>query len=151
MDPKFNESFDLVTITIGVLSWMPDLDAFITIVARMIKPGGALFIYEHHPILMMIKEGDADDPVTWDFSYFNKEPYIEQDGIDYYTGEKYDSETMYSFTRTMSEEIMAGIKCGLNLEHFEELPGHISNTWWNVEKQGPRVPMSYTLVMRKPV
>ena len=45
---------------------------------------------------------------------------------------------------------MAGIENGLVVEHFEELPKHISNTWYNVEQAGLGLPMSYTLVLRKP-
>jgi hypothetical protein len=49
----------------------------------------------------------------------------------------------------MSDVMMAGINCGMTLEHFEELPGHISNTWWNVEHLNIGLPMSFTLIMRK--
>jgi len=149
MDAQYHNSFDVVYITIGVLSWMPDLNAFMAIVAKMIRPGGALFIYEQHPILNMIEGGESDAPVVWELSYFDQEPYVDTTGLDYYEGGTYDSKTMYSFAHTMAETIMAGVNNGMIVEHFEELPGHISNYWWNVEKQGPRLPMSFTLVMRK--
>lgn len=45
--------------------------------------------------------------------------------------------------------ISASKLSNFGLEHFEELPVHISNTWYNVEHQGPHLPMSFTLVMRK--
>ena len=151
MDPQYHRSFDVVTITIGVLSWMPDLDNFFAIVAALIKPGGALFIYEQHPILDMIEPAEPDAPVVWEFSYFNKEPYVDTDGLDYYGGGTYVSKPLYSFPCTMAEIIMAGVKQRLSVEHFEEHPDHISGGWWNVEKQGPELPMSYTLVLRKQV
>ena len=142
--------FDVVTITIGVISWMPDLAGFFRIVSGLLKPGGALFIYEQHPILNMIEPAEADAPIVWELSYFDKEPYVETDGLDYFGGEDYDAKPATSFSHTMSEVIMAGLDCGLSLEHFEELPGHISNTWWNVEHQELGLPMSFTLVMRRP-
>ncbi|HEX8993304.1 MAG TPA: class I SAM-dependent methyltransferase, partial [Anaerolineales bacterium] len=47
--------FDLVYITIGALGWLPDLEAFFEIVARLLKPAGQLFLYEMHPILNMFE------------------------------------------------------------------------------------------------
>lgn len=149
IDERYELSFDLVTITIGVLGWMPDLQRFFSVVASLIKPGGALFIYEQHPILEMIEPADADAPIVWELSYFNREPYVETDGLDYYGNEKYDAKPATSFSHTMADIMMAGIDIGLAVEHFEEFPHHISNTWWNVEKSGIGLPMCYTLVLRK--
>jgi SAM-dependent methyltransferase len=149
IDEIYALSFDLVTITIGVLSWMPDLQRFFLVVANLIKPGGALFIYEQHPILEMIEPADADAPIVWELSYFNKEPYVDTDGLDYYGDEKYDAKPATSFSHTMADIMMAGIDNGLAVEHFEEFPHHISNTWWNVEKSEIGLPMCYTLVLRK--
>ncbi len=70
--------------------------------------------------------------------------------LDYYGRGTYESKPLYSFHHTMSDVLMAGLKSGLAVEHFEEFPGHISNTWFNLERHGPRLPMSYTLVLRKP-
>ena len=148
IDESYARAFDLVTITIGVLGWMPDLERFFSVVAKLIRPGGALFIYEQHPILDMIEPGDESAPLVWDLSYFNKEPYVESDGLDYFGGEKYESKPVTSFSHTMAEIVMAGIGNGLAVEHFEEFPHHISNTWWNVEEADIGLPMCYTLVLR---
>ena len=146
----FDTSFDLVTINFGVLSWMPDLPGFLAVAARLLRSGGALFVYEQHPILDMIETGKADEPVSWDYSYFRCEPFMDLDGLDYYGGGSYESKPLTSFHHRLSEVIMAGLACGLAVEHIEELPGHISNANYNVEHQRPELPMSYTLVLRKP-
>ncbi len=146
----YDTCFDLATVTIGVLGWMPDLRGFFSVAARLLRPGGALFIYEQHPILDMVEPGKADEPVSWDYSYFREEPFVETEGLDYYGGGTYESKPLSSFHHTMSDIIMAGIESGLGVEHFQELPNHISMTWYNVAQQGPRLPMSYTLVLRKP-
>ena len=149
INDEYATSFDVVTITIGVLGWMPDLDGFFAVVAKLIRPGGALFIYEHHPILEMIEPGEAGAPIVWELSYFNKEPYVNTSGLDYFGGDKYDAKPATSFSHTIAEVIMAGIDNGLAVEHFEEFPHHISNAWWNVEKSSLGLPMSYTLILRK--
>ena len=147
---EYKESFDLVTITIGVLGWMPDIIEFFAIVAKLIRPGGALFIYEQHPILEMFEPGEAGSPIVWELSYFNNAPYVDSNGLDYYGGEQYVAKPVTSFLHKMSEIIMAGVNNKLSVEHFEEFPHHISNTWWNIEESGVGLPMCYTLVMRKP-
>lgn len=149
IDKQYRLSFDLVTITIGVLGWMPDLDGFFAVVAGLVKSGGTLFMYEQHPILDMIEPAAAEAPIVWEQSYFSKEPYVETDGLDYFSGDTYEASPATSFSHTMAEIIMAAINNGLAVERFEEFPHHISNTWWNVEKSGMGLPMSYTLVFRK--
>ena len=149
--PAYDACFDIVTITIGVLGWMPDLEGFFAIVTRLLRPGGALFIYEQHPILEVFKPGKASDPIAFEWSYFSREPFVETQGLDYYGGGTYASKPMYSYVHKISDVIMTGVKKGMHVEHFEERPGHISNTWYNVEKQAPHFPMSYTLVLRTPL
>ncbi len=149
INDAYEKQFDLVTITIGVLGWMPDLSRFFSIICGLLRPGGALFIYEQHPILDMFEVGAAGDPAGFELSYFEKKPYVENNGLDYYSGEKYDAKPVTSFQHTMAEIIMAGVNNGVSVEWFEERAEHISNTWYNVESANIGVPMSYTLVFRK--
>ncbi len=51
IEGAYDAGFDLVTVTIGVLGWMPDLEGFLAVAARLLRPGGAMFIYELLPIL----------------------------------------------------------------------------------------------------
>jgi hypothetical protein len=129
---------------------MPDLAGFFAVAARLLRPGGALFIYEQHPILDMIEPGKADEPVSWDYSYFNHEPFVDLYGLDYYGGGTYQAKPATSFHHGLAQVVMAGLASGLMVEHIEEFPDHISNCWYNVEHQGPELPMSYTLVLGKP-
>lgn len=149
IDPAYFDCFDAVTITIGVLSWMPDLRAVFNVLDKIMRPGAALFIYEHHPVLEMMEVGGPNDPVAFELSYFDKQPYVDTTGLDYWSGENYDAKPASSFLHTMADVIMSGINNGMAVEHFEEFPDHISNTWYNVEKQIDGFPMSYTLVFRK--
>ena len=86
IDERYRLSFDLVTITIGVLAWMPDLDRIFSAVATLIRPKGALFIYEQHPMLEMMEPAESDAPIAWELPYSNKEPHWDTDGHDYSTG-----------------------------------------------------------------
>lgn len=145
----YHHSFDIVMITIGVLSWMPDLDRFFAQISKLLKPDGAVFIYEHHSILVMFEPGQVGDPITWELSYFRKEAYIDASGLDYFAGEPYDATPNASFSHKMSDIVMGGLNAGLTLEYFEELPQHISNTWWNIEHSDIGLPMSFVMVFRQ--
>ena len=114
---------------------------FFAVFAKLIRPGGALFFYEHHPIHEMIESGKAGAPIVWELSYFNKEPYADNDGFIRFGGGIYDAKPATSFSRTIAEVIMAGIHDRPVVEHFEELPHHICDTWWNVEESGLGLPM----------
>lgn len=141
--------FDIALITIGVLSWMPDLKTFFEIAAGFLRPGGVLLIHEQHPVLEMMEPGGKDDPVTFELSYFDETAYVDASGLDYYGFETYDATPNNSFMHKMSDVIMAGLGADLAVQHFEELPDHISNTWYNVEAAGVGMPMSYVLEFRK--
>lgn len=143
----YHGQFDIVLITIGVLGWMPDIDRFFAQMSKLLAPGGSIFIHEHHPVLLMFEPGQADDPVKWELSYFHEDAYIDDSGLDYYGGQSYDAVPNASFSHKMSDIIMGGLNAGLTLTYFEELPDHISNTWWNVEHAGIGVPMSYVMVL----
>ena len=147
---EYDAGFDIVTVTIGVLNWMPDVDGFFSVAAPLLRPGGALFIYEQHPIMDMVEPGEADDPMAWTDSYFRDGLRVYSEGLDYFGGATYEAKPVYETQHTMAAVIMEGVKAGLSLTNFTEHPHHISNTWYNVEQQGPELPMCYTLVMEKP-
>ena len=138
--------FDLVVTTIGVLGWMPDLDAYFDVVASLIAPGGHLFMEEIHPVLNMWEEDPAGGPSQLTWSYFKHTPWQENGGIDYWSGEKYASKPMYSFQHTLSSLMMACLDRGLLLRHFAELDFDISTLCADLEQAEVRPPMGMTLV-----
>lgn len=61
---------------------MPDMTLFFSHVARVLKPGGVLVVYETHPFLEML-DPESDDPWRIENSYFHKEPVVETSEIVY--------------------------------------------------------------------
>ena len=147
---SFDASFDLVLVTIGVFGWMPDLGAFVEVAARLLRPGGALFVHEQHPIMVMFEPGDPDDPYRLVNSYFRTEPFAE-DEIIVYDGEVTDeTETHYWFVHTFGDIVSACLAAGFVIEHLREYPHNISSTPFDIyENQDAQLPQSYTLVARK--
>ena len=46
--------FDLVYTTLGVLCWLPDIDLWARVVARLLRPGGRLVLRDDHPVFMAV-------------------------------------------------------------------------------------------------
>jgi ubiquinone/menaquinone biosynthesis C-methylase UbiE len=145
----FDASFDLAIITIGVLGWMPDIEGFFAIVARLLKPGAALFIHEQHPIMGMFEPGDPEPQPKLRHSYFKTDPFRDETGLDYWGHETYKSKPTYWFQHKLSDIITACLGSGLALEAFTEDDRDISGIFGNVTAQPILPPLSYSLVARK--
>ena len=147
----FDGAFDMVLITIGVFGWMPDLGAFFDVVARVLKPGGALLAYEEHPIMNMFEPGAAD-PMKPVNSYFKAEPFEDTGAIVYDGTQDLPGETQYWFVHKLSDVMSAGLERGLAIEHFREYPHNISSDEFDIYNgQEAQLPLSYTLVAQKGV
>ena len=143
---ELDASFDLVYITIGALGWLPDLDAFFQIVARLLKPDGQLFIYEMHPILDMFEPRKG---LVVQSSYFRTEPFKVESEPDYIDPSQKVESVSYWFPHKLSDVIGGCLAHGLALTHFEEYPHDISMEYAVFEQFEKRPPLSYSLVARK--
>ncbi len=145
---SYNESFDLAVMTIGVLGWMPDLSDFFATVARVLKPGGRMFIQEDHPILNMYPDGEQAGPPVPDQSYFRATPFRDDSGLDYWSGKSYEAQPVYWSFHKISDIVMGVIGNGFRIEDFEEMP-HNVGTRPSFEKQKEQLPLSYVMIARK--
>ncbi|WP_158968005.1 class I SAM-dependent methyltransferase [Chachezhania sediminis] len=141
---------DLALITIGALGWMPELAAFFRVVAGLIAPGGALVVYETHPVLEMFDPAGVDPhaPAT---SYFERRPFevpelITYDGTDHGPGK-----TGYWFVHTLGDVVTACAATGLRVERLTEYPHTIREPEYDIYAgREAQVPMSFSLVARMP-
>jgi SAM-dependent methyltransferase len=140
--------FDMVLITIGVISWMPDLETFFQVLRSLLKPGGELVMEEMHPVLLMYEEDPHGGPSTPHYSYFDEQVWEETTGLDYYGHENYASQPNYSFMHRLDEILMAGIGAHFKLERFTELDVDISNFCSDLEHSRAKPPLGFVMVMR---
>lgn len=154
IDDSYNAQFDVVLLTIGAMSWLPDLERFFGVVHRLLRPGGHLVIYESHPFTYMLGvDGDpgydAANPAKIVFSYFRQEPWVDTNGIDYLGHTTYEAKPCYSFTQTLSMILNAILGNGIQVRSFEEFPHDISNLFEAAAGSG-LMPLCYLLVGQKP-
>jgi SAM-dependent methyltransferase len=145
----YDASFDLVTVTIGVLGWMVDVAPFFGVAARLLRPGGRLFVHEQHPMCDMFDPNDPA-PLTIRHGYFRREPYVTTDGLDYLGNVPYASKPSYWFHHTLGDIIGAVLAQGLALERFREYPHDIASAWADLEQSPTPPPLSYALLAQKP-
>ena len=131
--------FDIAMVTVGVVNWMPDLDGFFARCARLLADGGHLVMEELHPVLGMYEEGE---PSRLEYSYFNREPFEETTGLDYFTGTRYQASPNYWFQYTLSD-ILTALGNGFTLQHFEELPRNIGNFCADLENVPANPPLAF--------
>lgn len=147
----YEEMFDLVIITIGALCWFKDLDRFFAIISKTMKKDGVIVINESHPMINMLAmdgeaEYDAKHPLSCKFSYFEHE-WRNNGGMDYITGESYESKTFTDYTHPLSEIIGAMCKNGLVITDFLEFDHDIGVGYTDLD--GKRFPLSMILEGKK--
>ncbi len=111
--------FDLVFTSFGVLSWLPDLDAWAAVIDHFLKPGGTFFIAEFHPALYMF-----DFPTQKiEFNYFNGGHAIMEENTGTYTDRNANiSYKEYFWTHSLHEMINPLVQRGLIVKEFIEYP-----------------------------
>ena len=118
--PKFASQhgrYDVVYATIGVLSWIADLDAWMAGAAALLRPGGRLMLLELHPLLCM---PETIEPLVLDFPYVN-------DGVRHYEGSgsyaNPEADLTWSIDQyawSLGETVTAAIGAGLRIVRLDE-------------------------------
>jgi SAM-dependent methyltransferase len=116
-------SFDLVFVTWGAINWLPDIQRWAEIVARFLKPGGALYLAEGHPAALVLDDaapGHGDMP-GWYASYFLGEPLVFDNPCDYAddTARLRNART-YEWIHPLGETVTALLAAGLTLRWLHE-------------------------------
>lgn len=135
---KYGGSFDVVFMEGGVLHYFHDIDQFMGIMYRLLKPGGKLICSDFHPFSKVMDTLDLQQPTM---SYFS---------TNVFEGEMaharfYDEEIRKQFPKcsyrkyTISEIINAVINAGFFLQKFDEHP-----SWTN-----PSIPGEFTVIANR--
>jgi SAM-dependent methyltransferase len=139
---------DVLFLTAGALCWMPSLRGYFTAAYNVLRPGGALIMYETHPVLEMFKpdrELEAGEPLELTYPYFMEEPIAWEAGLDYYSGEKYGDEIVYWYHHSLSSIMQSVIDSGFVIQEFSEF-GHDNSVGYDeLAKQPIGPPMTFIL------
>ena len=157
------EQFDVVYTSIGVLPWLPRLDAWAQAVFSLLEPGGVFFVRDAHPMVYAIDYDRTDELVV-------TQPYFETgDAIRYDEGTTYaddavrlENSTTYEWPHSLSEIVQSLLDAGLQLEAFREhrtipwaaLPSLVKDAdaaRYRLPNAPERLPLTFSLIARRPL
>ena len=150
IDETYYNRFDLVFFTIGAITWFEDLNLLFQVVSKCLKPHGRLLINDYHPFMNMLllpgEEGyDPEHLNRLSFSYFRREPWIEDNGVGYITPE-YHSKTFTSFSHALSDIFTSLIGSGIMIKKFSEFDYDVG---LDESYNGKGLPLSFILLGEK--
>lgn len=154
--------FDLVYTGIGALCWLPDIAKWAAVVAKLLAPGGRLFVREGHPMLLSLGDPRPDGLLVVEYSYFEAlEPLVDTDGGTYVqTDVAFLQNLSYEWSHGLGETVGALLSQGLRItdlvEHdsvpWNALPGQmerLANGEYRLADRPARLAHSFTLQARK--
>jgi Methyltransferase domain len=157
-----SERFEIVYVTWGALTWLPDIPTWAKVVARMLEPGGFLYLLEGHPFALALDQAAADAPITPSFDYFQGEaPLVFHEQTSYADSKVQIAHAeSHEWTHGLGKLLNALIEAGLAIDWLRE---HDRVAWQMLKclEQGPdrmfrmpagrpRLPLSYSLRARRP-
>ena len=112
-------TFDIVHTSYGVLSWLPDLDAWARIIVRHLAPGGLFHLVENHPLVEMLH----DDGVSFAWPYLATGVPIRLESHASYAGPMAEGPLPeYNWPHGIGEVVTALSEAGLRIEWLREHP-----------------------------
>ena len=149
---EYHNSFDFIFFTIGAITWFEDLTLLFDKVTKCLKPGGLVLINDFHPFENMLPLPgddcfDGNNINKFAYSYFRKEPWVENEGMGYMSV-RYSSKTFTSFSHTMSAIINGLADNGIKTVRLSEYDYDIGLTDSDVYN-GKGFPLSFTLIAEK--
>jgi 2-polyprenyl-3-methyl-5-hydroxy-6-metoxy-1,4-benzoquinol methylase len=131
--------FDYVYSSIGVLSWIGDLDAWMQGVARSLRPGGTLVLVELHPLTTMV---ESLDPLVVDFPYGFDGPHVYEGTGSYANRDADVTWTAVNYAHSLGEVVTAASRASLTPTYLEE---HLSGSFNTGQFDGPEDDGRYRL------
>ena len=151
LSERLNDKFDLVFTSYGTIGWLPDLNKWADTIAHFLNPGGEFIIVDFHPVVWMFD----DDFNEIYYSYFNREPIVENTTGTYADPDSPIKNNSVSWNHSLSEMLNALLKAGLEINSFDEYDyspyNCFNNTFqidsdkYQIKNLAGKIPMVYAL------
>lgn len=156
-------TFDVVYTGKCAMCYLPDLDRWAGVVAGLVRPGGALYVVEFHPLLYalsVVPPPDGGEQLLLRHDFLGGRGAVERDSTFTYTdGPLSQAQVSYEWMHGLGDVINAVTGAGLRIERLREserLPWRrwpsmtpAAGGWFRLPDSAPRVPLMYALLARK--
>jgi SAM-dependent methyltransferase len=132
---------DLVYTGKGAVIWMPDITAWAEEVARLLAPGGHLFVHESHPLVPLFSWDEDAARVRADRGYFARS----------HVNDSFPANGAVEWQWTLGEIVTAVCRAGLEIRELREhpdpfwRPGGTQAAAWNGQ-----LPNTFSLLAQLP-
>lgn len=151
-------TFDTIYTGKGALCYLPDLPAWARTVRDLLRPGGALYLVEFHPVLESLGvRPDERTELLLHNDYLGGNAPVRHDSARTYTdGPALIRDTVsYQWPHGLGEVVCAVAGAGLRIAGLRESPllpwkrwPHMVQDpggWWQLPDEAPRIPLLYAL------
>ncbi len=151
-------TFDVVYTGKGSLCYLPDLDRWAATVARLLRPGGLVYVVEFHPVLQALGLVPESAELLLRHDYLGGRGAIERDATRTYTdGPPLPAATVaYEWAHGLGEVVTALVRAGIavrSLRESDEIPWPrwpqmvaTGDGFWRLPESAPRIPLFYALL-----
>ncbi|MFF1808113.1 class I SAM-dependent methyltransferase [Streptomyces sp. NPDC058251] len=153
--------FDVIYTGKGALCYLPDLERWAAVIARLLRPEGRLYIAEFHPLLNSLgpkaAEGEGEE-LLLRHDYLGGRDAVHRDATYTYTdgpavrGATDSYEWMHGLDNVINALIGADLRIR-RLRESDELPWprwpqmtRTPSGWWRLPQNEPRIPLLYGLL-----
>jgi len=125
-----NELFDIVFTSYGVITWLPDVNKWASLISQYLKPNGIFVIAEFHPVICMFNEPFS----AIEESYFNQKAIISQCQGTYADRNAPISNASIEWNHSLSEVLQSLINHNLRIDIVQEFDYSPYNCFLNTVK-----------------
>lgn len=151
--------FDLVFTTWGTIVWLPDVARWARVIASLLRPGGALYFADAHPMLLCHEADGVRLVLSDDWQTPADKPLIYTESTSY-TGDATAEHVSYEWIHSLGSIVDALAAAGLRIAWVHE---HDALPWpqvatmtrgadgmFQLPPDGPKMPVALSIRAVKP-
>ena len=113
-------TFDIVFVSYGAISWLPDLGPWAESIAHFLKPGGKAFIIDHHPTVWIFDDSTSERVLRYKYPYFGTDPIRDEETGNYAQPDAPDVSVSYSWQHNFEDIVGSLVSAGMRIESLRE-------------------------------
>lgn len=152
-----DKKYDIVFTSVGVLSWISDIDKWASVVAHFLKSGGTFYIMDFHPLLGILEPTMSGEMKPVD-NYWYEERFFAGNEPSY-AGAGVIESPVYEWQHSLGEIVTALVSAGLRMEFLHEFPFCAYRAfpimekdlegWWRFTKNNDSIPQMFSIKATK--